>query len=212
MVEVPVLLGSARGHRQRVKRLGRTSLNIMAGRYEREVATFLKRALRDTRSFLAASRGDRCGLRARARCSPQAGTDPTERPYAPRALRSARTGGWHRTPGEPLGELQPAGRGEPAASGCREGRARRGEVSRLDRPAGQGTAAGGREDRRRRAEIEVLAGMGETLRGRPALVVECHSMVLLADCIRTLKESGYGRLTCSAGGDFLGPPMLFATD
>jgi hypothetical protein len=87
MVEVPVLLGSARGHRQRVKRLGRTSLNIMAGRYEREVATFLKRALRDTRSFLAASRGDRCGLRARARCSPQAGTDPTERPYAPRALR-----------------------------------------------------------------------------------------------------------------------------
>jgi FkbM family methyltransferase len=60
-------------------------------------------------------------------------------------------------------------------------------------------------------ELSVLRGMEETLATRkPAMAVECHSMVLLHDVLGVFLRHGYERIVVIKGGDHVGPPTVLA--
>jgi FkbM family methyltransferase len=60
------------------------------------------------------------------------------------------------------------------------------------------------------AELDVLAGGMVTVARASALVVECHSMPLLRDVLTLLLDHGFGRVSVTRGGDYVGPPALLA--
>ncbi len=60
-------------------------------------------------------------------------------------------------------------------------------------------------------ELLALEGMGRLLGAHPTLIVECHSMALLADVVRLLSDHAYERLQVTRGGDLVGPPFVLAS-
>ncbi|TMK97997.1 MAG: FkbM family methyltransferase [Actinobacteria bacterium] len=59
-------------------------------------------------------------------------------------------------------------------------------------------------------ELLVLEGMSRLLEHQPALAVECHSMSLLGEVLRTVNDRAYNRVEVTRGGDGIGPSTVLA--
>jgi len=230
-IRIPVLRGPGRGHRLPLPRFGlRRAFVLALGRYEQEVARFLAHSLQGRAVFFDVGASTGYFVRLAIRTMPPDGTivafepDPLARGELEQLRAQAATGTF-------LVRDEALARGDGQASLV----SRDLVCGRLE---GVGVALAGASGRsipvRTRsvdslvtggelpspdvvkidaegAERDILEGMTRVLTEQsPAVAVECHSMALFADVLRAFVDAGYEQIRCSAGGDGVGPPTVFA--
>lgn len=221
---IPVLIGPGRGHRFAPEGV-RTTLALMAGRYERPVARFLQENLRTSGVFFDVGAHTGYFTRLALRVMPQDGRVVAFEPDR-NCLRKLKAIGQAQRV-----TLRPEALGRVNASGTLVSRP--GACSRLvdAMPLSNSGATQSTTEVRtlndllregavpqpdtmkvdvEGSEMAVLSGASDVLPGVRALVVESHSMPLLRDVLDFVLGSGFAWVRVTAGGDHLGPPTVLA--